>query len=382
MCGIAGIIDFENDMLEESLTLSLMLDVISHRGPDAAGTFFTHQAALGHRRLSVVDPAGGSQPMTRSIGGNTYTIVYNGELYNTPELRQTLSQKGHRFFSYSDTEALLLSYIEWGPSCVEKLNGIYAFAVWDEKKQRAFLARDRMGVKPLFIARVNSALLFASEIKAILKHPGISPVLREDGILELFALAPARTAGKTLFSGIEELKPGECMLYSPLGTYVHRYWQYESAPFTDSPKDAVEKLKFLITDSVKRQLVADVPVAAFLSGGLDSSVLSVIAAKAAADKDEKLHTFSVDFTDNDKYFVRSVFQPSPDCEYIDIMSRYIGSSHHSCKFDPPALVDSLKDAMTARDLPGMADVDSSLLLFCREVKKYATVALSGECAAL
>lgn len=380
MCGIAGIIDFDNDMLKESQTLSLMLDSISHRGPDAAGTFLTHQVALGHRRLSVVDPAGGSQPMTRSLCGNTYTIVYNGELYNTAELRQSLLQKGHTFFSYSDTEALLLSYVEWGPSCVEKLNGIFAFAIWDEKKQRAFLARDRMGVKPLFIARANNALLFSSEIKAILKHPGISPVLREEGVLELFALAPARTAGKTYFSGIEELKPGECMLYSPLGTYVHRYWQFESAPFTDSPKDTVQKLNWLITDSVKRQLVADVPVCTFLSGGVDSSVLSAIAAKAAAEKDETLHTFSVDFTDNDKYFVRSVFQPSPDSEYIDIMSRHIGSCHHSCEFDSTALVDCLKDAMTARDLPGMADVDSSLLLFCREVKKYATVALSGECA--
>ncbi|MDD5016837.1 MAG: asparagine synthase (glutamine-hydrolyzing) [Eubacteriales bacterium] len=380
MCGIAGIVDFENDLLKESRALSAMLDTISHRGPDSAGTFMTHQAALGHRRLIVVDPAGGSQPMTRSIGQGTYTIVYNGELYNTPELRQELVEKGHTFFSHSDTEALLLSYIEWGPSCVEKLNGIFAFAVWDEKKQRVFLARDRMGVKPLFIARTRHALLFASEIKAILAHPDITPVLKENGLLELFALAPARTAGKTLFSGIEELKPGECMIYSPLGTYIHRYWQYISVEHTDSLKQTTEKLAWLIADATKRQLVSDVPVCTFLSGGVDSSTLSAIAAKQAAEKGCILRTFSVDFADNDKYFTRSVFQPSSDSDYIDIMRRHIGSDHIMHVVSTEDLVSSLKDAMIARDLPGMADVDSSLLLFCQEIKGYATVALSGECA--
>ena len=340
----------------------------------------THQAALGHRRLTVVDPAGGSQPMTRSLGNNTYTIVYNGELYNTSELKLDLMEKGHTFFSHSDTEVLLLAYVEWGPSCVEKLNGIFAFAIWDEKKQRVFLARDRMGVKPLFIARAGHALLFASEIKAILAHPGISPVLKESGLLELFSLAPARTSGKTLFSGIEELKPGECMIYSPLGTYIHRYWQYTSAEHTDTLDQTTEKLTWLITDAVKRQLVSDVPVCTFLSGGVDSSTLSAIAAKQAAEKGNILRTFSVDYTDNDQYFIRSVFQPSPDSDYIDIMRRHIGSDHITHSITTEALVDSLKAAMIARDLPGMADVDSSLLLFCKEIKGYATVALSGECA--
>lgn len=380
MCGIVGIVDFENDLLKESRTLSAMLDTVVHRGPDSAGTFMTHQVALGHRRLTVVDPAGGSQPMTRSIGTNTYTIVYNGELYNTPELRRELIHKGHSFFSHSDTEVILLSYVEWGPSCVERFNGIFAFAIWDEKKQRVYLARDRMGVKPLFIARTRHALLFGSEIKSLLAHPDINPVLAENGMLELFALAPARTAGKTLFKGIDELRPGECMTYSPLGTYVHKYWEFVSAEHTDSLHDTTEKLHELIVDAAKRQMVADVPVCTFLSGGIDSSTLSAIAAQAAADKGDTLCTFSIDYTDNDKYFARSVFQPSPDSDYIDIMRRHIGSEHQSCFFESDQLVDALRASMIARDLPGMADVDSSLLLFCREIKKHATVALSGECA--
>lgn len=380
MCGIVGIVDFENDLLEKGGTLSAMLDTISHRGPDSAGTFMTHRAALGHRRLIVVDPAGGIQPMTKALGDNTYTIVYNGELYNTFEIKQELAEKGHAFFSHSDTEVLLSAYIEWGPSCLEKLNGIFAFGIWDEKKQRIFLARDRMGVKPLFIARVHGTLLFASEIKAILAHPDISPVMNETGLAELFALAPARTSGKTLFSGIEELRPGECMIYSPFGTYVHRYWQFTSKEHTDSLSQTTEKLSWLVNDSVKRQLVSDVPVCTFLSGGLDSSILSVIAAKHAAKRGKKLRTFSVDFADNDKYFIRSVFQPSPDSDYIDIMSKSIGSDHISHEINTQELLLSLKEAMIARDLPGMADVDSSLLLFCRMIKQYASVALSGECA--
>ncbi len=380
MCGIVGIINFEKNLLEESGILSSMLDKISHRGPDSAGTFMTHKAALGHRRLTVVDPAGGSQPMTRSLGDNTYTIVYNGELYNTYELRQELLAKGQTFFSHSDTEVLLCSYIEYGPSCLEKLNGIFAFGIWDEKKQRIFLARDRMGVKPLFIARANGTLLFASEIKSILAHPEISPVMNETGLSELFALAPARTSGKTLFAGIEELRPGECMIYSPFGTYLHRYWQFASKEHTDTLLQTTQKLSWLISDSVKRQLVSDVPVCTFLSGGVDSSVLSVIAAQQAGKKNKRLKTFSVDFTDNDKYFTRSVFQPSPDSDYIDIMSKSIGSDHISHEIDTEQLLSSLKEAMTARDLPGMADVDSSLLLFCRRIKQHATVALSGECA--
>ncbi len=380
MCGIVGIIDFENDLLNCSGILSNMMDKLCHRGPDSAGSFITHQAALGHRRLVVVDPAGGSQPMTRSVGTNTYTIVYNGELYNTLEIRKELHDKGHVFLTHSDTEVLLMSYIEWGPSCVEKFNGIFAFGIWDERKQRIFLARDRMGVKPLFIARTKHALLFASEIKAILSHPDIKPVINDNGLLELFALAPARTPGKTLFSGIEELKPGECMTYSPLGTYIHRYWQFKSEEHKDDVSATVEKLLYYIEDSTIRQLVSDVPVCTFLSGGLDSSTLSVIAAKHMAKKGNTLDTFSIDYTDNDKYFTRSVFQPSPDKEYIDIVSRYIGSSHTPYIATTEELVASLKDAVVARDLPGMADVDSSLLMFCREVKKFATVAISGECA--
>lgn len=379
MCGIVGIVDFDNDLLKSGGVLSAMLDKLCHRGPDSAGTFLTHQAALGHRRLIVVDPAGGCQPMTRSVGTNTYTVIYNGELYNTPELRRELMDRGHVFLSHSDTEALLLSYIEWGPSCVERFNGIFAFGIWDERKQRIFLARDRMGVKPLFIARTRHSLLFASEIKAILAHPEITPVLGENGILELFGLAPARTPGKTLFSGIEELKPGECMTYSPLGTYIHRYWQFKCEEHRDDIADTAEKLCWLIEDSASRQLVSDVPICSFLSGGIDSSVLSAIAARNMAARGSCLKTFSLDYAGNDKHFTRSVYQPSIDKEYIEIARKHIGSEHIHHVVTTEDLVSSLSDAMKARDLPGMADVDSSLLLFCREIKNYATVALSGEC---
>lgn len=380
MCGIVGIVDYKRNLLKESKTLSAMLDTIYHRGPDSAGTFMTHQAALGHRRLTVVDPCGGSQPMTRSLGGNTYTVVYNGELYNTAEIRDELIRLGHSFLSYSDTEVLLLAYIEWGPSLTEKLNGIFAFAVWDDKKQRILLARDRMGVKPLFIARAGSSLLFGSEIKAILAHPDIDPAINENGLRELFALAPARTAGKTLFTGIEELRPGECMIYSPLGTYVHRYWQFKTEQHKDNLQQTVDKVAYLVSDSTKRQLISDVPLCTFLSGGLDSSALSALAAKELKKTGCQLKTFSIDYEGNEEHFVSSIFQPNRDSDYVGIMGDYINSVHKTHTITSEDLFTSLKEAVVARDLPGMADVDSSLLLFCREIKKYATVALSGECA--
>jgi len=380
MCGIAGFVDYNEDVLKKEKKLHRMIETLAPRGPDASGTWVSHTAALGHRRLIVVDPLGGSQPMTISIGGKTYTVVYNGELYNTNELRDELTKKGHVFHSHSDTEVLLISYINWGPAMLEKLNGIFAFAIWDEYDKQLFLARDRMGVKPLFYSLKENSIIFASEIKALLEHDKVEPKINGYGLCEVFALAPARSPEKTAFNDIMSLKPAECMLFSKVGMYINRYWQFISKPHTDDIETTREKVKFLVEDSVNRQMVADVPVCTFLSGGLDSSILSALAAKNYRARNKRLETFSVDFKDNSKYFEKSAFQPNSDSDYIEIMSKHIGSEHHNFVCDIPMLLRSLKPALIARDLPGMADVDSSLLLFCEEIKKHATVALSGECA--
>lgn len=381
MCGIAGWIDWEKDLTKQHPILSVMTETLSPRGPDAEGFWLSAHAALGHRRLAVVDLEGGGQPMIRKAGNNTYVIVYNGELYNTPEIRSELESRGHRFQGHSDTEVLLAAYIEWGPACLDRLNGIFAFGVWNDAEQTLFIARDRMGVKPLFFAHRNNSLLFASELKALLANPAVSPEIDNTGLAEILVLAPSRTPGHGVFRNVEELKPGHCLLFSHDGLKVKRYWQLDSHQHTDDIDVTLEKVRNLVQDAIERQLVSDVPVCCFLSGGLDSSIITSVAAQTYKKEGKgTLHTYSVDYKDNDKYFKSSLFQPNSDSDWIDKVSQFLGTFHHQVVIDTPMLAKALHDAVIARDLPGMADVDSSLYLFCREIKKNATVALSGECA--
>ncbi|WP_459762547.1 asparagine synthase (glutamine-hydrolyzing) [Alkaliphilus crotonatoxidans] len=381
MCGIVGWVDFKNNLVEHRKLIETMADSLAHRGPDASGIFMNQNALLGHRRLTVVDPEGGGQPMTKVLGEKSYSIVYNGELYNTEELREKLSARGYAFESYSDTEVLLTAYIEWGPDCVLELNGIYAFAVLDEAEKMLFLARDRLGVKPLFYSTLSTGLVFASELKALLAHPQISPQVGEEGIMEIIGLGPARSPGQGIFKGIHEVPPAHYLILRQEQKKLQEYWQLESKPHEDDLNSTIEKVRELLVDAVERQLVSDVPLCTFLSGGLDSSAISAISARAyKRDTRGQLNTFSIDYVDNDLYFQPSEFQPNSDKLWVKKMTHTINSKHHDILIDTPQLVAALKDAVLANDLPGMADVDSSLLLFCKEVKKQATVALSGECA--
>lgn len=381
MCGITGWIDWDRDLTRHRPTLEAMTATLANRGPDACGIHLTPQAGLGHRRLTVVDPEGGAQPMTRRLGDRSFTIVYNGELYNTPEVRQELEALGHTFMTRSDTEVLLMAFIEWGADCLARLNGIFAFAVWDEANQRLFMARDRMGVKPLFFAHRDRAFLFGSELKALLANPLVQPELDAEGLSEVFFLGPSRTPGHGVFKGVEELRPGYFLWHDRSGTRTSRYWQVESKTHEDDLDTTVEKVRDLVVDAIHRQLVSDVPIATLLSGGLDSSVISAVAAGAFADEGRApLHTWSIDYRDNDIHFKASAFQPNADAPFIRRMSDFLGTVHHDIVIDTPELVQALATAAKARDLPGMADVDASLYLFCREIKKDVTVVLSGECA--
>lgn len=381
MCGIVGWIEWEQDLTKQNPVIVKMAETLSKRGPDASGVWISPRALLGHRRLIVVDPEGGGQPMVRRRGDETFIIVYNGELYNTPELRQALEARGHVFRSHSDTEVLLASFMEWGTSCVEHLNGIFAFGVWKERDQTLFLARDRMGVKPLFYTQRGTAFLFGSELKALLAHPAVEPVVDAEGLAEIFALGPSRTPGHGVFHGVSEVRPGYTLVYDRNGVHAQRYWALESRPHEDDLETTVARVRELVGDAIERQLVSDVPVCTLLSGGLDSSTITAFAANAyKRDGKGPLITFSVDYAENDRYFRSNAFQPDADAPWVKRVSEFLGTSHHHVTIDTPQLVDALADAVRARDLPGMADVDASLLLFCREIKKQATVALSGECA--
>ncbi|MUT64490.1 asparagine synthase (glutamine-hydrolyzing) [Paenibacillus sp. NEAU-GSW1] len=381
MCGITGWIDWTRDLTHDSNSLERMTETLSLRGPDASGTWISAHCALGHRRLSVIDPENGAQPMIRQSGDDTCVVVYNGELYNALELRAELESRGRRFTTNCDTEVLLIAFIEWGKACVERFNGIFAFAIWNVAEQELFLARDRLGVKPLFFSTSEGLFLFGSEPKAILAHPAVKAEVGAEGLAEVFILGPARTPGQGVYKQLSELLPGQCMTVNREGIRKAKYWSLESQPHEEDIAATAEHVRELLKDTTERQLVSDVPVCTLLSGGLDSSALTTLAVRYYEQTGQgNVHTYSVDYRDNDKHFQAHAFQPNSDAPWIERMTTHLGTVHHPIQFDTPELVSALRDATLARDLPGMADVDASLLLFCREIKKGATVAISGEAA--
>ena len=314
--------------------------------------------------------------MALSWAGERYILAYNGELYNTAELRGELQTLGHAFQGHSDSEVVLHAYAQWGEGCLERFNGILAMAVWEEGSRRLFLARDRIGVKPLFYKLHDGGLLFASEMKTILAYPTVRRELDSEGAAQILLLGPGRIPGSGVFRGIQELEPGCCGYYQDGKMRIRRYWKLTDREHTDSFEETAQKVRFLVLDAIKRQMVSDVPIGCFLSGGLDSSIISAVCAKEKPGID----TFSVDYLDNDQYFVAGKFQPNADGEYIRLMESTIGSRHHWTVLQPEELAANLENATVARDLPGMADVDFSLLAFCKDIRREVKVALSGECA--
>lgn len=372
VCGIAGMI---GPAVREE-TLRRMKATMERRGPDDFGCYRQADTTLLHSRLAIIDPAGGRQPMELEFGAERYVLVYNGELYNTKEIRQELEKLGHRFLGHSDTEVVLHAYAEFGPGCLHKFNGIFAFAVWEEGAKRLFLARDRIGVKPLFFRESPEGMIFASEMKTILAVPGVKARLDREGAAQLLLLGPGRLPGSGVFQGIRELEPGQYGIFQDGKLRISRYWKLRDREHTQSFHETAEQVRYLVEDAIRRQTVSDVSVGTFLSGGLDSSIITAVCAGIFPG----LPTFSVDYTEQAKYFVPGKFQPNADGEYIDLMGAVLHTDHHRTELTPEELADTLFDAVQARDLPGMADVDSSLLAFCKRIRPHVKVALSGECA--
>lgn len=384
MCGMAGFCDFTEDYQRVGSNwlpvLRKMNRVLKHRGPDEDGIHLEKHCALAHVRLSILDLAGGHQPMTRCEGAGKCTISYNGEIYNMPQLRKELQAEGIKLSTTSDTEVILAGYMRYGYEYVKRLNGIFAFAIWDGRTEKLLLFRDRAGVKPLFYSVKNRSFIFSSEIKGILQYPGMEAALDREGLCEIFGLGPAKTYGKGVLKGVSELLPGHYMEYGRSGVKMYCYWQLVSRPHTDSYGETVEKTAWLVTDAVRGQMLSDVPVCTFLSGGVDSSLVTAICAKECEKQGKILDTFSFDFKDNDKNFKANAFQPSQDRPYVDKMVEFAGTRHRYLECTNHDLYDYLFEAVDARDLPCMADVESSMLYFCRQVAQYDKVTLTGECA--
>jgi asparagine synthase (glutamine-hydrolysing) len=383
MCGIAGFCNFKRDNTTGAWSEVgyAMGETLNHRGPDDKGLFQSKDAVLVHRRLAVIDPERGRQPMTRKNNETCFTICYNGELYNTEQLRGELRDLGFSFETSSDTEVLLCAYIAYGEEVGNHLEGIYAFAVWDDARRQLFCCRDRFGVKPFFFTLAGDTFVFGSELKALFSYPDITPNIGSDGWREVLGLGPARTLGNGVFAGVLELKPAHCLVVSPEGLREFCYWKLESRVHTDDYEQTVAHVQELVTGAIRRQLVSDVPLCTFLSGGLDSSVITAVAARDYAARGlPPLETYSFDYTDNETYFTPSAFQPDDDRHWVKRMCEEFHTNHALLTCDINSLIFLLDEATRAKDLPGMADVDSSLLFFCRQVADRHVVALSGECA--
>jgi asparagine synthase (glutamine-hydrolysing) len=384
MCGITGWVDWERDLRDERVALSAMTDSMACRGPDAQGMWLSHTAAIGHRRLAIIDLSGGAQPMAAALRAEAGRVVltYSGELYNFRELRRLLQGRGHRFETRSDTEVVLRSYLQWGPSCVERFNGMFAFAIWDENEQELLLARDHLGIKPLYYHAYDGGLLFGSEPKAIIANPLYEPALDDGGLAELFAMFGSRTPGVTALRGLAEVRPGHVVRVGRTEVRQIRYWQLESVRHTDGPATTAHTVRDILADTVARQLVSDVPLCALVSGGLDSSAVAALAARelAASRSRRRLSTFAVDFTGSADDFVADANRPDLDAPYVRALVAHIGSRHTDVVLQTPDLLQVQEWATRARDLPCLGDLDGSLYMLFAAIQGRSTVALSGESA--
>lgn len=382
MCGIAGWVDLERDLSRERPVMQKMADTLACRGPDAEGFWLSPHAAFAHRRLAVIDLEGGKQPMVRAVApGADYALTYSGEVYNFVELREELVRLGHSFQTRSDTEVVLRAYVQWGAACVERLNGMFAFGIWDGARQELFLARDRLGIKPLFYAVRGSTLLFASEPKALLAHPAVASEIDDEGLAELFVMGPLRTPGRGVFRGIDELRPAYALCFGRSGARPVRYWQLQNRLHVDDLDTTAATIRSLLEDIVRRQLVSDVPICTLLSGGLDSSAVTALAARTFAREGRgRVTTYSVELKDAERYFVPSDIQPTLDTPWVEKVVREFDTDHHTVTVDTPDLLEHFLAPMFARDMPSAGEMDVSLYLLSREIKKTHTVAVSGESA--
>ncbi|MFF4927213.1 asparagine synthase (glutamine-hydrolyzing) [Kitasatospora sp. NPDC001261] len=383
MCGITGWVAFERDLTAERGVIDAMTATQARRGPDAGGVHLEPHAALGHRRLAVIDIAGGVQPMTVEHDGRTLAVLtYSGEVYNHRELRAELEAAGHRFRTRSDTEVVLRAYLEWGEHLAERLNGMFAFAVWDIRHEELLLVRDRMGVKPLYYHRTPDGVVFGSEVKALFAHPAVRPVVDLDGLREL--LGYARTPGLTPYRDIHEVRPGHVVRVRREGLSVRRYWALEAREHRDSLEATVATVRALLDDIVHRQLEADVPLCSLLSGGLDSSAVTALAARTlGAAGAGPVRSFSVGFAGQSETFNANDVRQTQDGPFARLLADHVGANHSVVELDAADLTDPARRSVVlrARDLPnGVGDMDTSLLLLFRGVRRHSTVALSGESA--
>lgn len=377
MCGIAGFVGFGGLPPQADEIARLMVATLDRRGPDAEGVWRDAYAAQMIRRLAVIDPAGGGQPMVSTVDGRPAVVLnYSGEVFNFVELREELKGYGHTFRTASDTEVVLRAYEQWGPACAEHFVGMYAFAVWDARTRELALIRDRFGIYPLYYYPVDGGVVFASEPKALLAHPSVEAVVDLDGLREMLSFAPV--PGRSAYRGMSEVKPGHSVVFSATGMSVRCYWRLSAVPHTDDRPTTVDTVRQMLERSVAEQVVSDVPICTQLSGGLDSSAIAALAARVVPGQ---LKTFSLDFSGHAARGRRSEMYGDPDAPYARIVADWIGSDHTEIVLDAADLLDDSARAEVVRalDAPAPAgDLYTSLYLLTQRIRKESTVSITGD----
>ncbi|TMG16911.1 MAG: asparagine synthase (glutamine-hydrolyzing) [Chloroflexi bacterium] len=368
MCGICGLAVRSGPAPDLQL-LTRMCDTLVHRGPDDQGILLRDGVGLGVRRLAIIDPVGGHQPIHNE--GKTTWIVFNGEIYNFPELRERLQDTGHRFYTHTDTEVIVHAYDEWGEGCVERLNGVFAFAIWDSRRGRLFLARDRLGVKPLYYALTPERLAFASELKALLSIPGLRRAVDLAALDDYLALEYVPSP-RCIIAGIQKLPPGHTLTWDQVGGVAcpRRYWDVdltagEQQPDRTPVAQHAEELRSVLLECVRKELIADVPLGVFLSGGIDSSTVTAMMTRLLPGK---VHSFSIGFTD----------RSFDESGYAREVAAHLGTNHHEMIFETSMLTDLVPTVTQMMDEP-LADASIvPTYLLSRFARESVTVALGGD----
>jgi len=374
-------VDFQLNMKMHLKTLESMTRTLENRGPDAEGIWHDTHVAFGHRRLSIIDLEGGRQPMEAAgISGDYAAVTFCGEIYNFIELRNELKVLGHSFRTESDTEVLLAGYLQWGVGVADRLNGMYAFGIWDRRREELILVRDRMGIKPLYYFPIRGGLVFGSEPKAIFANSLVPRRVSLDGLREMFDMV--KTPESTIYDGMFEVRPGHVVTFSRSGIRKRAYWTLQAAPHTDNYETTVQTVRAILEDTVRRQMVADVPICTLLSGGLDSSTITALVAREFAPR--QIRSFSVDFSRNVQGFEADAVRGSADAPYARALSEHVSSAHSEILLDSNELLDPdvRSRVLHATDMPPTywGDMWPSLYLLFREIRRHSTVALSGEAA--
>ncbi|AJE03472.1 asparagine synthase (glutamine-hydrolyzing) [Geobacter pickeringii] len=362
MCGIAGITYSNSGRPVDAALVERMCEVIHHRGPDEWGMWCDGSVGIGMKRLRIIDLAGGSQPMSNER--RTVWIVFNGEIYNYLELRSDLEKRGYRFRTSSDTESILYAYEEFGEECVQHLRGMFAFAIWDCAQRKLFLARDRVGKKPLHYLADSDKLIFGSEIKSILQHPEVTAEVHRPGIVNYLAYGYSPDPD-TLFKGIEKLPPGHTLTWHNGTISLRRYWQLRFQPdFSKSEEDFLRETEELLSEAIKIRLMSEVPLGAFLSGGIDSSLVVAMMARQMA---EPVKTFSIGF-DEQKY---------NELPYARLVAQRYGTDHHEEIVRPDA-EEVIPRLIELFDEPFADSSAIPTYYVSRLARRHVTVILSGD----